>query len=299
MIIGLLIVISGACIYYAVCYYIMKADLKNAEKQMIEIEQNPENNRILLLAHANEHMEQFLVVCNRYIQKNQQMRIFYENREQKLRRQIEAISHDLRTPLTAILGYLELLSIDNLNDDSKEALGVVRRKAKNLQHLITNFYDLSRLELEDYHLIFEEMEVSRFLKEGMLTYYSSLEERGLEIEVDCQETAMIRADKGAMERILNNMLQNAIRYARSYLKVSVKKRNDKEVQIIFENDTTDLKQEDVPHLFERFYMPDTARSGEGTGLGLTISKLLAEAMGGSARVQFEESVIQICYTFFL
>lgn len=294
---GVLGIISIAGVYYAIRYYMLAADLKSACRQMEEIRQNPEDNRILLVAHANVYMEQFLAICNSYIEQNQKARIFYKNRERKLRRQIEAISHDLRTPLTAMLGYLELLSLEKMDEESREALDVVTRKAKSLQRLLADFYDLSRLELEDYRVILEQLEISRFIKEGMLLSYSGLEERGLEVAIECEQIFWIQADRGAMERILGNMLQNAIRYAKSYLKVSVAKTEDEKVRIIFENDTAVLRQEDVPHLFERFYMSDTARSSHGTGLGLTISKLLAEAMGGSVEAQYEGNVLQISYTF--
>lgn len=296
-VIGALGIISVADIYFAIRYYMLAADLKSAYREMEEIGQNPEDNRILLVAHANAYLEQFLASCNNYIEKNQQARIFYENRERKLRRQIEAISHDLRTPLTAMLGYLELLSAEKMDDESREALDVVMRKAKSLQRLLADFYDLSRLELEDYHLTLEQLEVSRFIKEGMLSSYGSLEERGLEVFVECEEPVLMQADKGAMERILNNMLQNAIRYAWSYLKVSVVKMEKEKIGIVFENDTSVLKQEDVPHLFERFYMSDAARTSQGTGLGLTINKLLTEAMGGSVEAQYEGKVLQISYIF--
>ena len=294
---GVLGIVSIAGVYYVIRYYMLEADLKSACRQMEEIGQNPEDNRILLVAHANVYMEQFLAICNSYIEQNQKARIFYKNRERKLRRQIEAISHDLRTPLTAMLGYLELLSMEKMNDESREALDVVMRKAKSLQRLLADFYDLSRLELEDYHLTLEQLEVSRFIKEGMLSSYGSLEERGLEILVECEEPILMQADKGAMERILNNMLQNAIRYARNYLKVSVVRMEKEKIGIVFENDTVVLKQEDVPHLFERFYMSDAARSSQGTGLGLTISRLLAEAMGGSVETQYEGNVLKISYIF--
>lgn len=297
LIIGLSGIVGIMGIVYVVRYYMLVADLKSAQEQMEDIRQNPEDNRILLVAHANNYMERLLAVCNQYIKQNQKERIFYENRERKLRRQIEAISHDLRTPLTSMLGYLELLPMDNLDDESRQSLEVVQRKAKNLQRLLTNFYDLSRLELDDYHLVLERVELSRLVKEEILLSFTSLEERGLEVTVDCGEAVMVEADKDAMERILGNMLQNAVRYATSYLKISVKRTEGEKVQIIFENDSAALKEEDVSHLFERFYMSDASRNGQGTGLGLTISKLLAESMGGSVEAQFENNVLQIRYTF--
>ncbi|MBR1930998.1 MAG: HAMP domain-containing histidine kinase [Lachnospiraceae bacterium] len=283
-------------IIYFIRYYMVRADLKSACEQLKEIRQSPEENRILLVEHTNLYMEKFLQECNSYIGQNQQMRIHYANRERKLRRQIEAISHDLRTPLTALLGYMELLDLEEYDEESRESLEVVERKAKSLQRLITNFYDLSRLELDDYQLTMAPMELSRFVRESLLLYYNDLEQRGLDMRVDCEKSIQIQADEGAIGRVLGNMIQNAIRYAESYLAVSVGVE-DGCAYLLFENDTAALREQDIPHLFERFYMSDAARSGQGTGLGLTISKLLVEAMGGHAEARLVNGALQIKYTF--
>ncbi len=295
--IGVLSVVCLIGIGYMIRYYRLLDNLKKAQIQMQEIEQSPEDNRILLLAHSHRKLEELMAHMNAYIMQNQQMRIAFGNREKKLRRQIEAVSHDLRTPLTAILGYLELLDREALSEENKEALLVVQRKADRLQSLITNFYDLSRLELDDYHLHMESVDIGRFVKECLLDAYGDLEQRDLEIIVEDKEGLKIFADRGAMERICGNMLQNAIRYAESYLKVEIGEGKDGEVRIAFENDTAALTQEDIPHLFEKFYMTDAARSGQGTGLGLTISKLLAEAMGGEVTASYDGRSLQISYIF--
>lgn len=292
-----LAIVTVVAIYYIARYYMMKASLKSATEQMKQIEQNPEDNRILLVAHANRNMERFLLECNHYIGQNQEMRIDYANRERKLRRQIEGISHDLRTPLTSLLGYLEMLEWEELGEDDRASLEVVERKAKNLQDLISNFYDLSRLELDDYHLNMEPVELSRFVRECMLHSYDDLDRRGLAIEVECEKTVFMNADKNALQRVLNNMIQNAIRYAESRLRVAVEVKEAGQACIVFENDTTTLKEEEIPHLFERFYMSDASRHGQGTGLGLTINKLLAEAMGGQAEANLEKQTLRIIYSF--
>ena len=281
---------------YIVRYGMLKNSLKSASKQMEEIRQNPEDNRILLVAHANRNVEKFLEECNEYIATNQKLRIEYANRERKLRRQIEAISHDLRTPLTAIRGYLELLDPEVFDEDTKESLEVVQRKTGNLQQLISNFYDLSRLELDDYRLELQPMELSRCVRENLLLFYDRVEERGLEMRVDCETPVQIQGDEVALGRVIGNMIQNALRYAESYFAVSVGTEGN-QAYIVFENDTVVVNEQDVEHLFERFYMSDAARSGQGTGLGLTISKLLVEAMGGNAQALLVQGALQIRYTF--
>lgn len=278
-------------------YYRLKNSIKQMTKQLEEIQRNPEDNRILLLDFFQKDLELLYKTMNDYIKTNQKIRIIQQNKEKKLRMQIESISHDLRTPLTAMLGYLSFVNKEHLEEDTKEALEVVERKGKNLQGLIGNFYDLSRLEMDEYYLSMEKINISRFLKENILSSFQQLEESGLQVKINIEETdCFLMADVNAMGRIFQNMIQNAIRYGETYFCIGIKKREDK-ICILFENDTYSLKQEDLPYIFERFYMKEESRTKQGTGLGLTIGKLLAEAMGGRVEARLEGCKFTIAYEF--
>lgn len=293
----LFVTAAVAAIIYMVRFYRLKAALKKAAGELAAIEENPEVNRILLLAFPDKELEELLKAFNRYVLLTRKERICYQNREKALRAQIENISHDLRTPLTAIIGYLELLDTDKLSAEDVAAVERVSKKAKNLQGLIGNFYDLSRLEMNDYHLCMEKLDIVHFAKEASLLFYQELEKRKISVRFDAPENPLyLLADTGAMERIFNNMLQNALRYAESSLYIGVLEKKDK-IYIVFENDTSTLKPEDVSHLFERFYVQEKSRTSQSTGLGLTISKLLAKAMGGNAEAGLEGGRLQIRYVF--
>lgn len=293
-----LIITTFAAILYMVRFYRLRANLRREAKELEEIGQNPEENRILHISFPDKEAESFLEAVNAYILVTRKEKITYRNRERELRAQIENISHDLRTPLTAIIGYLELLDVSGMDEENLEMVKNISGKARSLQRLIGNFYDLSRLELNDYRLHPERLDVSRFAREIALTFYQQFEERGLAVQLmDISAEAMfICADTGAMERIFSNMFQNALRYAKSYFCLRVFRDGGK-ICLSFENDTDALRAEDVEHLFERFYMTQKSRTTEGSGLGLTISKLLAEAMGGSAEASLEQGVLRIRYCF--
>lgn len=298
----LLLAISIIGIFFTLRYILLVRNLKSAGKQLEEIKQNPEGNRILLFSAYEKNTEKLLASMNAYIFTSRKERILYQNREKKLRAQIENISHDLRTPLTSILGYLDLIDKEQLNPEDGESLAVVERKAKTLQNLISNFYDLSRLELEDYRLSMEPVNLARFTEETMLQFYHEFEQKGLEVSLDVKE-AEILGDPGALTRIFHNMNQNALRYAISTYQVSLWQEKDKSdnlnecAVLTFENDCTSLKGEDLEHIFERFYVKDRSRTSESTGLGLTISKLLTEAMGGSVKAELTEGRLRIMYIF--
>ncbi|MDE6128595.1 MAG: HAMP domain-containing histidine kinase [Lachnospiraceae bacterium] len=284
-------------VIYMVRFYSMKSAVKKASAELASIEQNPADNRILLLSFPDKDLEKLLEILNCYILLTRKERVFYQNRERALRAQIENISHDLRTPLTAIIGYLELLDTGKLSEEDAAAVERVTKKAKSLQGLIGNFYDLSRLEMNDYHLCMEKLELVHFAKEVSLLFYQEFEKKKISVQFDApKEPLYLLADVGALERIFNNMLQNALRYAESSLYIGILEENDK-INIVFENDTSTLKQEDAAHLFERFYVQEKSRTSQSTGLGLTISKLLTEAMGGSVEAGLTKGRLQVRYVF--
>ncbi len=304
-----IIILTVIAAAYVLRFYLLKNSLKRISEQLEKIVGENPKNRNLLLPYPDKDVENMLKLMNAYMENSRKEQITFHNREQEIRGQIENISHDLRTPLTAIIGYLSLLDKNAMREDDWEMILAADKKAHALQRLIGNFYDLSRLEMNDYHLAMEQMDLLRFTRETLLSFYQSLENRTLRVEFyygnhnqenSKEELAEIPlyvlADIGAMERIFNNMLQNALRYAKSYLSISVLDKEEN-IDLIFKNDCESLPAEDVSHIFERFYVSDKSRTNQGTGLGLTINKLLAEQMGISVNAKAEGNELAITYHF--
>lgn len=277
-----------AAIFLAVKYGRLKKCIRQAGLDLAEIMDSPEENRILLAATPSREAGRLLEQINRYLEYHQRERGVWQRREQMLQEQIENISHDLRTPLTSILGYLELVDDAGLSQEDREALAVVERKSRYLQGLIRDFYDLSRLEKAPRDLRSETVDVIRMIQETVLSYYPAFEERHLTVELDLPGApVLIRGSGEALERILHNMIQNALRYARSHFRIHVWRKEvtdagGNRICLDFCNDAEHLTQADIPCLFDRFYTADHVRPSGSTGLGLTVSRLLAEAMGGTA-----------------
>ncbi len=301
-----IIMLSLIAGFYTLRFYFLKRNIKNAASQLQKITENPETNQILLITYPGKEIESFLEVVNEFITSNRKSIIRLGRKEKELRTQIENISHDLRTPLTAIIGYLELLDMDGMCEDDQLMMASIKKKAGALQTLISNFYDLSRLEMKDYHLHMEKVDLLRFIKETALLSYQEFEQKGLEVELlsnQEQKTWIsgmpdynILADRGAMERIFNNMLQNALRYAKSYFHIYITK-TEQIVNLSFVNDCTSLKPEDAEHIFERFFVKEKSRTSQSTGLGLTINKLLTEAMSGTVEAKVTGDELTITYHF--
>ena len=194
-----------------------------------------------------------------------------------------------------MLGYLSLIDKDSFNEEDKKSFEIIEKKAKSLQKLICNFYDLSRLELDDYKLKMERIDIARILRENLLDAYNQLEESDLEVKLNVGENSIYTVgDEDAWERVFQNAITNALRYAKEYFEISLHEKKER-VVITFSNKVENLTNEDVERLFDRFYMSDKSRNSKGTGLGLTISKLLVENMGGNVECTLEDNILKIKY----
>lgn len=205
------------------------------------------------------------------------------------------MSHDLRTPLTSIRGYLALVDDAALDAEAREALGTVRRKAASLERLVAQFYELSRLQGDDVPLELGPVDVGRMLRESVAEQYRLLADRGLDVRLDVPEHAVLaRANGEAVERVLANLLHNAGKYAKTALEVSMAGEGagaagaGGRVAVEFANDAEGLSESALSRLFQPFFMADASRAQEGSGLGLAIARHLLERMGGSIEASSEQ-----------
>lgn len=276
--------------YFAFRYFSIIYAFKEMIKEISDIQQDLTQNQILHLPIPNCHLKKLLSSFNAALKEIQKERQKYEKREKEFQRQIENISHDLRTPLTVILGYLKFLKkSDKIKVDKElsETITIIGLKADIMKDLVTQFYDLSRLNAGDYELSLDHVDASRTLRESLIGNYQILEQAHLQIEVDIPDCPIwVLGEESALERIFLNLFQNAGRYADTFLCISIKECNEN-IVISFINDTRMLSEDDLPYVFDRFFMKDGSRNQGGTGLGLTVAKSLAKEM----RAELNASII--------
>lgn len=290
----LVLVLIFTNIYFAVRFFLLRNNIKKMTQEFMDIDDCYGCNRFLHFFSPDPIFEKFLVILNQHILKTQQERIYFQKKEQSIRTEISNVSHDLRTPLTSIVGYLELIKNMDISEAEKEEyLNVVRKRSKNLQSLIEQFYDLSRLNDKSYTIQIETIDFHKILCDYILDYYATFESKGIEVMMDIEDKPLFaKGDVNAVGRILNNLIGNALKYSGEKLFVSLQKQNEK-VVITFKNLAYPLTEDDVKHLFDRFYMKDSARNSKSSGLGLTIAKLLTQALGGSMEAQIQGEWLEI------
>ncbi|MDO4287828.1 MAG: HAMP domain-containing sensor histidine kinase [Eubacterium sp.] len=257
-----------------------KKSLKAMTKALRRIAQEEGTNAQLTLAAPDKALGALATEINGLLSEKRQMTAEHRRREQELRNQIEGMSHDLRTPLTSVLGYTQLLKDDTLSEEERRAcVDIVEKRARSLQALIASFYELSRLEANTYGFEDEAVDLYSLLCEVLAAYYSALEDRGLAVTLDLKKgLPRVRGDAQAINRICVNLIQNVLKHGRDTFEIRQYTEEDR-VVTCFTNGTDGLKAEDVASVFDRFFTADRMRTGQNTGLGLAIVKGLAEGMG--------------------
>lgn len=234
----------------------------------------------LRLGVPNKNIENLIIEINKLIDDKKEKEAIYKEKDMELRDAIANMSHDLRTPLTSIMGYVYLLNDENLKEDEKrEYLKIIEKRALVLNGLITNFYGLSRIQADQYEITLEPIKLEIVLGEIIAAFYETLYEKFGEPEIEIEEGLnIVLGDKESLNRIFTNLTENIIKHGEGEVKISLRKEKNN-IIIEFSNKAEALEAKDINRIFEKFFTRDRMRTGQNTGLGLAIVKLLVEKQG--------------------
>lgn len=291
----LTIILGIVLIYYIVKFYLLKANINGAKKALDTIISKGSTNQKLTLSNPESSAEGLLDSINQLLLQKQTDRIGYLNQEKTFKKNVESISHDLRTPLTALYGYIELIKDEETTEgDRQKYIEIIERKAIGLENLIDSFYHFTRIETGDYQYEMSAIDINSLLQKQLLGFYQDFQQRQLKVRVDLDESAcQVLGDINGLNRIYYNLIHNALKYSKSYVDIQLRKIND-QVIINFANDTDQLNTGEIDLLFDRFYKMDEARHHNSSGLGLTITKMLVEKMNGSIEAVYDEEQLKFC-----
>lgn len=272
-------------------------DIKKMTKQLEEIIENFGTNEVVRTNTHNKNLARFAAKINQLIHLFKQDQQRNHTREMNLKREITNISHDLRTPLTSIKGFSELLSNPSLTEAEKdEYLAVVQKKIDNLTNVVDLFYELSQLDSLDKKLVMEKNFLDQIVVEAMLTFYGEFEKKQLQVQIDEHAVSPILADKKATDRIVANIIQNALAYSKSTVTIDLIEDNEY-IRLRVTNDVETFNVAELQRIFDRTFRIDSSRTGEQLGLGLHIVQQLIEKQGGNAvaDVTGDEFIIEVLF----
>ena len=227
----------------------------------------------------------------------EQRKLATELAEQRKNDLVVYLAHDLKTPLTSVIGYLTLLRDENqISEELREKyLSISLEKAEHLEDLINEFFEITRFNLSNITLEYSRVNLTRMLEQLTYEFKPMFLEKNLKCELEIVPDTMIKCDVNKMQRVFDNLLKNAVNYsfADSTIRI-ISTQNEGNLNIKFTNFGNTIPQEKLERIFEQFYRLDTARSSRsgGAGLGLAIAKEIVELHGGSITAKSENDIIE-------
>lgn len=267
--------------------YFMRRSAREIREKLGEI-LSSDTNVLIDLSSGDGELRRLADSLNDELRLLREERLRFHGGDRQLKDAVANISHDLRTLLTAIRGYLELLENEEMSENAARYRGIIAERAETLALLTEELLRYSVAASDERSLRLEEVELNRALEEHLSAYYAVLIARGIAPAVEIAEERVVRSlNPRALARILENIMNNAVKYGEGDLKITL----DKAGTITYSNRASALDSVSVERLFDRFY---TVENGGGsTGLGLSIARVLTERMGGGIEAEYEGGILTI------
>ena len=286
------------CGVLAVVIVILMVKIRIMQKSMDEIcacmteHLSTDTNRLITVSSSDRYVRHLASEIARQLTELRRQRRQYISGDRELKEAVTNISHDLRTPLTAICGYLELLEAEKMTDNTRRYVEQISNRTEALKALTEELFRYSVISSVS-DLSYEKVNVGRVLEDTLISFYGAFEQKNITPNISLPDSVMIRTlDKSALSRIFGNIISNALKYSDGDFSVIMTETGE----ITFSNTASELSSVDVGKLFDRFYTVDSAR--KSTGLGLSIAKLLTERMGGHISAEYREKTLSIMISFY-
>jgi signal transduction histidine kinase len=267
------------------------------KKSMREIYTDFENclsedtNVQITVSSGDKTVARLAKAINLQLTKLRKIKQQYSDGDRELKEAITNISHDLRTPLTAICGYLDLLEKQNHSEDTERYIEQIRNRSEVLKQLTEELFRYSIISSTP-ELSYEKVNLCRVLEESLISFEGTMQQVGIQPEIQMPSVPVWRTlDYSAVVRVFGNIINNAIRYSDGDFEVHLEENG----KITFSNTANKLTTVEVGKLFDRFYTVDTAR--KSTGLGLAIAKTLVEKMNGKIEANIKNKKLNIVICF--
>ena len=248
-----------------------------------------DTNTLIDISSRDKYMRNLANAVNVQLRKLRTERHRFQQGDTELKNAVTNISHDLRTPLTAICGYLDLLEQEETSEAVERYIEVIRNRAEILTQLTEELFRYSVILSSETNMVREPIAINGVLEESIAAFYTALNERNITPNIQIPENKVIRnLDRSALSRVFSNLLNNAMKYSDGDLDITL----SEEGEIIFTNTASGLNEVQIGKLFDRFYTVEAA--SKSTGLGLGIARTLIEQMNGTISASYKNNRLSIC-----
>lgn len=285
----LLIIMFIICVSLLLKIYFMKKSIREIQKSLKDILKQNTNN-LLTISSSDKDMKNLANNLNFELKKLRKQRLQFETGNQELKSSITNISHDMRTPLTAISGYIDLIKENNTNEKKETYLKIIENKANDLIFLTDQLFDFSKtMDISD-KIVKEKCMINEILEETLANYYIIFKNKKIIPKIEITRNRIYKViNKNTIVRVFENVLSNVTKYSNGDFKVIL----DDDGKITFSNKATSLDATTVEKIFNRYYTVENAK--KSTGIGLSIAKQLVELNDGTISSKYikEHLIIEI------
>ena len=285
----LILILIGILISY-------KRQVKDICRQLRFL-QECDSNMLITTEMKKGHIGELAELLNTLLKERKKGRADYQKKEQMIADIYTNLSHDIRTPLTSLDGYFQLLEETQEENDRKRYIQIIQERTESLKEMLEELFTYTKLQNGTYELKLEPQNVGQILKETVFSYYDDWAEQEISPQFEItEEPVWIRGNKQALRRTIQNIIKNGLDHGNKEIRIQLS-RNEKQMELVFQNKIEPGEQIDISRVFERFYKADKARSKSSTGLGLSIAKGFVEKMHGEIAAEIKEDWFCIKISF--
>ncbi|MDI9502409.1 MAG: HAMP domain-containing sensor histidine kinase [Bacillota bacterium] len=265
-------------------------------RQSGELELPENTNQLFRLDFPSSIFKKLVLSLNRYVRTLQDSERALRTQQQNLKWQMTSITHDLRTPLTSIIGYLDLMEQQEQTEAGAQYLSIVKQKSEVLQELISDFYEMTKIEDPDYTMEFELADPKTLLEDILMSYYDEFQNKGIDLHLKLETAPPVLLSGRDMLRVYANLIENILKYGEKEAWVT-HSRVRNEIRTVFANRFPKSRAFDEKKMFDRFYSGSTTRNEQSSGLGLFTAQLLMTRQGHSISATVHRGILFITLSY--
>lgn len=286
------IVLGVTAVILLLLIIIQRREIKSISEQLASI-RSSDTNELVHSAYGVGSFNELINEINKALKEARRQMVSYRRKKHDLEQMMTNISHDLRTPLTSALGYIDLIKKSDMpEEDKKREIEIVEQRLLRLEELINSFFEFSKIISDNKKPELYELNLVSVLEDSIAHYYDDYCGQGRKIEFGCKERRIVlRSNRNMLLRIFDNLISNAYKHSTDDLAISVEE-TPCGIRLSFENSLYDSKI-DIARIFDEFYTCDLSRTSGGTGLGLAISKQLVKMLGGKISASYNGELFSI------
>ncbi|MBE5944266.1 MAG: HAMP domain-containing histidine kinase [Lachnospiraceae bacterium] len=309
-----IIVLLVALVTITIKYILYRRQIKTICRQIQFVSQDITNHRIRTDLTKKEVVE-LAELINEMVDEHNKESVEFMSKDKRLKEALTAVSHDIRTPLTSLKGYFELLMSEEDYDKKLQYAGVMSERMDNLSDLLDELFTYTKLQNQDYKLELCELDMTRLVLDTIFSFYEIFKEKGCEPELDIDDKSyIVMCNDVAVKRVISNVVRNALVHGVGNIRLEYKLEDktvlddnkilpngnvitSKQIKFTCRNSIAHPENMDITQVFDRFYKADKARKEKSTGLGLAIAKEMVERMGGEISANLDGRIFTIEIVF--